>query len=302
MSGRTSIDASAGLEKRDLLTAGWEDYELLDSGEEARLERFGSIVLIRPAQQAIWKRRRPRSVWDQAHANFTRDASGKGTWTERRPMPEAWPLRFGPTLFTLRCTSFGHIGFFAEQRPCWDLMRGALAGAAEPPSVLNLFAYSGSMTLAAAQAGARVCHVDASPPVVEWARKNAAQSGLGDAPIRWIVEDAAKFVRREVRRGSRYEGLILDPPSFGRGPKGEVFKLEPDLQPLLEECLKLLSERARFVLLSCHTPGITGAGLANLLTGLCGERGGRVLCGELLLVGEEGSSMLPSGSYGCWMA
>ena len=293
---------TAASERRDLQTSGWDDYELLDSGGEERLERFGQVVLARPAQQAIWRRRLPEADWRRAQARFTRDSSGKGSWTRQAPIPESWRVRYGPSSFTLKTTAFGHVGFFPEQQPCWELVRDALAAAPEPPSLLNLFAYTGSITLAAAHAGARVCHVDASPPVVEWARKNAAQSGLAEAPVRWIVEEAGKFVRREARRGSRYHGLILDPPSFGRGPKGEVFKLESDLQPLLADGLKLLAEGARFVLLSCHTPGITGAGLANLLAELPAERGGRVQAGELLLAGTAGSSVLPSGAYSCWIA
>jgi 23S rRNA (cytosine1962-C5)-methyltransferase len=290
------------LEHRDLVTHGWEDYELLDSGEDARLERFGEVVLLRPAQQAIWKRRLPRAAWESAHATFTRSASGQGTWRERRPLPEDWTLRHGALRFFLEVTSFGHIGVFPEQRPCWEIVQQQVRAAALPLSILNLFAYSGSMTLAAAEAGARVCHLDASPPVVDWARHNASASGLSSAPVRWIVDDALKFVRREARRAARYEAVILDPPSFGRGPKGEVFKLEEHLQPLLAECLGVLADAARFVLLSCHTPGITGTGLANLLAELQAARGGRLAGGELLIAGSGGSALLPSGSYALWTA
>jgi 23S rRNA (cytosine1962-C5)-methyltransferase len=288
-------------EPQDLITQPWEDYALLDSGEGARLERFGSVVLLRPAQQAVWRRTLPPGRWNAADAWFTRDASGKGSWSEQRKLPEEWPVRYGPLQFTLKTTAFGHIGFFAEQRPCWELIRQEAAASREP-SVLNLFAYTGSMSLAAAQAGARVVHLDASPPVVDWARRNALQSGLAEAPVRWIVDEAGKFIRRELRRNSRYDGIVLDPPSFGRGPKGEVFKLETDLAPLLDACFALLSQQPRFVLLSCHTPGITGAALANLLAPLSARHGGRVLAGELLIAAEASPVVLPSGSYARWTA
>ena len=298
MSAKSSTPRAAT--SKDLLTEAWEDYELLDSGEGERLERFGKFVLARPAQQAIWSQSLPGKTWSAADARFTRDSSGKGSWARKPSLPESWRMRYGALGFTLKPTGFGHIGLFAEQRPCWDLVRVDLSASAEPATVLNLFAYTGSISLAAAHAGARVVHLDASPPVVEWARGNAEQSGLGQAPIRWIVDETVKFVKRELRRGSKYEGIILDPPSFGRGPKGQVFKLEDELQPLLGDCFSLLSERPRFVLVSCHTPGVTGAALANLLTAGVSRFGGRIECGELLIAATGSSSVLPSGSYGLW--
>ncbi len=288
------------IERIDLLTPPWPDYALIDSGAGQKLERFGELLLVRPAQQAVWEPRLDAGCWREAQAVFTRASSGRGSWDCRQPLPDSWPLALGDLKLNLRRTSSGHVGFFPEQQPCWERIRPHLAKPGSSPSLLNLFAYTGAMTLASAAAGARVCHLDASKPVVDWAAENARRSGLGEAPIRWIVEDVTRFARREERRGNRYDAIILDPPSFGRGPKKQLFKLENDLQSLLKSCFGILSEQPLFLLLSCHTPGITGAALGNLLRVLLDRHGGHLSAGELLLQGENGGHVLPSGAFALW--
>ena len=224
-----------------LTTAGLDDYALLDSGNGRKLERFGTLTLDRPEEQAMWPPRLDRSVWETADATFTgnTDEEGAGRWKRRSGLGESWPLKHGPIRFACRFTSFRHVGAFPEQAAHWDFMRTRLAETNEP-TLLNLFGYTGLASLIAAEAGAEVTHVDASRKAVAWARENQALSGLNDRPIRWIVDDATKFAAREVRRGRRYDGILLDPPKFGRGPKGEVWELFESLPEMLSLCAKLL--------------------------------------------------------------
>jgi 23S rRNA (cytosine1962-C5)-methyltransferase len=247
------------------------DYALLDSGGMARLERFGPWVLDRPSPQAFWNPRLPRHEWEQAHARYERSSQGGGRWLESADAPEAWSCRIGDLEMELRRTGFGHVGVFAEQVPFWNWLRragGVWAGhIGRPPRILNLFAYTGGSSIAAAAGGAEVTHCDASRGVVQWASENAGRNDLGSGRIRWIVDDAMKFLRREARRGHTYDGIVLDPPSFGRGPKGEVWKLEDDAVPLLGAVASVLAPRPGFVLLSAHTPGLGPLALANLLRG-----------------------------------
>lgn len=286
----------------DLLAHDWDDYEYLDSGDGYRLERFGAWVLQRPAPVAIWPRARDAAVWERAAATYRRDTEGGGEWTFHEPVPDSWDIGWESTRFVLKTTGFGHLGIFPEQAPNWRWIADEARAFGPGFRLLNLFAYTGGTTLAAAAAGAEVCHVDAVKGVVQWASENAARSGLRDAPIRWIVDDAEKFLKREARRGSHYEGIALDPPTFGRGAQGQVFKLERDLAGLLEHCLAVLSPKARFVLLTCHTPGVVGPVLENLLKPIVRARGGRIVAGDALQVGRTAPQPLPSGVYARWLA
>ena len=278
-------------------------YELLDSGSFQKLERFGSVVLSRPCAQAVWQQTLPKADWQKVTATFFRD--GGNQWRGRDNLPETWAIEVDGTKFQLSSTDFGHLGIFPEQRDQWRRIREVCAEYAKhynrPARVLNLFAYSGGSTLAAAHAGAEVCHVDASKGMVDWARKNAAINGLEEKPIRWIVDDVTKFLERELRRDRQYDLLILDPPSYGRGAKGEVFKIENDLPPLLSLLGKLMSPEPLGVLLSCHTPELTPISLHHLLKQQFGRNGGKVEHGEMQLRGAPGVLPLPSGSFAWWL-
>jgi 23S rRNA (cytosine1962-C5)-methyltransferase len=279
------------------------EYDLLDSGNGRKLERFGAYVLARPCAQAVWRPRRPVSDWEAAHASFDRDEGNR--WRRRERLPDQWNIALDGLRFRLGGTDFGHLGIFPEQRESWRwidaTVRHARAAAPEKPvRVLNLFAHSGGSTLAAARAGAEVCHLDASAGMVEWARANAALNQLEEAPIRWIVEDARKFLGREIRRGRRYEGIILDPPSFGRGAKGEVYKIERDLPRTLDLCRQLLADPPRFLLLSTHTPGMTPVALENLLAERLDDARGAIERGEMVLAGADGVRPVPSGCMARW--
>lgn len=282
------------------------DYELLDSGGFQKLERFGPVTLARPCAQAVWRPRLPATLWRNATASFFRDGQ-KTRWSGRERLPATWNLGVDGMVFRLSSTDFGHLGIFPEQRDQWRLIRERAAAFAgrhgRPARIINLFAYSGGSTLAAAHGGAEVCHVDASKGMVEWARQNAALNGLESAPIRWIVDDVGKFLEREERRGRRYDGVILDPPSYGRGAKGETFKIETDLPPLLGSIRRVLSDTPFGVLLSCHTPELTPIALSHLLGQEFGDlRGGRIEHGEMLLRGpSERVLPVPSGSFARWV-
>jgi len=278
-------------------------YELLDSGSFQKLERFGSVVLSRPCAQAVWQQTLAKADWQKVTATFFRD--GGNQWRGRDNLPETWAIEVDGTKFQLSSTDFGHLGIFPEQRDQWRRIREVCTEYAKrhnrPARVLNLFAYSGGSTLAAALAGAEVCHVDASKGMVDWARKNAALNGLEEKPVRWIVDDVTKFLERELRRDRQYDLLILDPPSYGRGAKGEVFKIENDLPPLLSLLGKLMSPQPLGVLLSCHTPELTPISLHHLLQQQFGRNGGKVEHGEMQLRGASGVLPVPSGSFAWWL-
>lgn len=274
-------------------------YELLDSGNGAKLERFGEIVLARPCAQAVWQPQRP-ARWKSADATFDREDGNR--WHGRNRLPQEWVIDVDGTRFRLSGTDFGHLGIFPEQRAQWTWIRETVAAAGRPVRVLNLFAYSGGSTLAAARGGAEVCHLDASKGMVQWARANAALNGLENHPIRWIVDDAHKFLNREIRRGRRYDGIILDPPTYGRGGNGETYKIERDLTETLRLCRALLSDSPLFLLLSAHTPGHTPIVLGNVLTQALRGLGGAVTSGEMVLAGAPDVFPLPSGAYARWQA
>lgn len=278
-----------------------ESYALLDSGHGRKIERFGPFVLARPCAQAIWLPRLSAAEWERADAQFDREDGNR--WQNRSALPERWTIVVDGLHFVLSGTDFGHLGIFPEQRDLWQWIGRQVRRARRPhPAVLNLFAYSGGSTLAAARAGAEVCHVDASQGMVNWARENAAANGLQEHPIRWIVDDVHKFLGREVRRGRRYDAVILDPPTFGRGKHGEVYKIEQDLPQTLDLCRQLLSDAPLFLLLSAHTPGISAQVLQNLLAQAAPSGQGALENGEMMLRGESGVLPVPSGCYARWSA
>lgn len=278
------------------------DYELIDSGNERKLERFGSILLSRPSASAVWAPALPSSSWEQANASFDRD--GGNSWSFRKTLPDSWNISVEGILFKLSITNFGHLGIFPEQAASWkwiqNIIRNSIPQRKERISVLNLFAYSGGSTLAAARAGAEVCHLDASKGMVARARENAQINGLDKAPIRWIVEDVNKFLDREARRNSRYDAIILDPPSFGRGKSGEVYKIEKDILVTLGKCTRLLSNNPLFLLLSCHTPAFTPVVMNNLLKQAMNKHEGIIESGEMLLRGSKNVLPIPSGTFASW--
>ena len=274
------------------------DYALLDSGDQMKLERFGEVTLSRPSSQALWARKDPKR-WSSANATFERDRRGTGRWIEHTHLPSSWRMAFADTVWNLRPNDHGNVGIFAEQASCWPWIERALAArvdAPEPADVLNLFAYTGGSTLAAARAGARVVHLDASKTSIVTARENAECSGLVDHPIRWITDDAVKFARRELNRGRRYHGVVLDPPTYGRGAAGEVWKIEEGIAELLELCWALLAEDAAFVLFTSHSPGFTPIALENQLDA---PPGSVVESGEMTILDEDGRP-LPSGAFARW--
>ncbi|MFQ9872554.1 MAG: class I SAM-dependent methyltransferase [Oscillospiraceae bacterium] len=278
----------------------WKDYEILDTSDGEKLERWKDILLIRPDPQVIWNT--PRDAqWSRANARYLRSSSGGGHWEDASLKKREWTVDYKGLTFKISPTGFKHTGLFPEQAVNWDYMASRIREAGRPVKVLNLFAYTGGATLACARAGAQVCHVDASKGMVAWARENAALSGLTEKPIRWIVDDCAKFVQREIRRGSRYDGIIMDPPSYGRGPGGEVWKLEEKIYDLLELCAQLLSEDALFFLLNSYTTGLSPSVMEYLLGVTVNRRHpGNVSSSEIGLPVTKSGFVLPCGSTAIW--
>ena len=277
----------------------WRDYEVIDTGDGEKLERWRDVVLRRPDPQAIWPKQRP-ALWDRADAWYHRSAKGGGQWEFMRKLPERWTVRYGELSFYVRPTGFKHTGLFPEQAVNWDWMAGLIRAADKPIRVLNLFGYTGGATIACAKAGARVTHVDAAKGMTQWARENRELSKIDESAVRWIVDDALKFVARETRRGNVYEGILMDPPSYGRGPGGEVWKLENELYGLVDACERVLAEDALFMLINSYTTGLQPAVLNNMLTmTVARTRGGRVSADEIVLPVTEGG-VLPCGASGRW--
>ena len=280
----------------------WRDYELLDCGGGEKLERWGRQILVRPDPQAIWESKRENPLWRKAQGRYHRSSEGGGHW-EKNKLPEQWQMRYRDLTFHVKPMNFKHTGLFPEQAVNWDFAREKIQNAGRSIKVLNLFAYTGGATVACAAAGAQVCHVDAAKGMVNWARENAAISGLADAPIRWIVDDCAKFVEREIRRGKTYDAIILDPPSYGRGPGGEVWKLEESLFPFLKLCAQVLSEKPLFVILNSYTTGLAPSVLGYMLHLLVAEKyGGKVTWDELGLPVTDTGLCLPCGATGRWFS
>lgn len=275
------------------------EYELLDSGEGEKLERFGQYVLCRPDPQALWERAQSDILWGTADAYFERKGE-KGEWHFNKELPKEWPIQFGGLTFLIRPTSFKHVGLFPEQLPNWEWVANQVTGARGQVTVLNLFGYTGGATLAAAKAGASVTHVDASKTAVEWGKKNAEFSGLSDKPIRWIVDDVMKFVGREIKRGTKYDGIILDPPAFGHGPNDELWKIERDLVPLMKLCRELLSKKPLFVLMNGYASGYSRLAFEHLLEPLQKIHGGTVDGGELTIEEKDTGRLMPAGIYAKW--
>jgi 23S rRNA (cytosine1962-C5)-methyltransferase len=282
------------------LTAAWRDYDLLDSGRGRKLERFGPVTLVRPEAQAAWPPALPRADWDAAHAVFEPAGQEGGRWQSRQALPPRWEMSYGALRFTVQANQSRQVGVFPENATHWDWIAGQVQAAARPLRVLNLFGYTGLASLAAAQAGALVTHVDASKKAVAWARDNQALSGLGDRPIRWIVEDALTYLRREQRRGVRYDGIVLDPPAFGRGPGGEVWTFEQLFDALCRACRAVLADAPRFIVATVYTRAVTGQALAAAMAGMTAGLAGAVETGELATVERSAGRLIHNAVYLRW--
>ncbi|MDL2273904.1 class I SAM-dependent methyltransferase [Oscillospiraceae bacterium OttesenSCG-928-G22] len=284
------------------LSHGWNDYELLDCGSSERLERWGDRYLVRPDPQAIWPRGGSHPKWNSPDGRYERSKSGGGMW-HKYSLPPSWEITYGPLTFGIKPMNFKHTGVFPEQAANWDFIMRAISSAGREISVLNLFAYTGGATIAAASAGASVCHVDAAKGMVAWGKENAVLSGLSERPIRWIVDDCTKFVEREIRRGRRYDVVIMDPPSYGRGPSGEVWRLEEGLFDLVSLAAGVLSENPLFFLVNSYTTGLSASVLGYILNTILSPRfRGQVRCDELGLPVTASGLALPCGSAGRWMS
>ena len=283
--------------------AHWKDYELIDCSEGERLERWKDIILIRPDPQIIWKTPKKHPLWKKAHARYLRSNSGGGQWQYYQKLPEQWTIQYQDMTFGIKPMGFKHTGVFPEQAVNWDFAAEKIRQAKRPVKVLNLFAYTGAATLACLRAGAAVTHVDASKGMVQWAKENASLSHLADKPVRWLVDDCVKFVQREQRRGNKYDGIIMDPPSYGRGPNGEVWKLEEQLFSLVELCLPILSDNAEFFILNSYTTGLSPAVMEYLLGVMIKSKfGGMVTSSEIGLHVTESGLTLPCGSTAIWQS
>ncbi len=279
----------------------WKDYELLDASRGERLERWGDILLIRPDPQILWDTPRRDPRWKQAHARYHRSNTGGGQWERYRPIPDSWQIAYGDLLFALKPMGFKHTGLFPEQAVNWDMMASLIRKENRPIRVLNLFGYTGAATLACVAAGAHVTHVDASKGMVAWGKENAVASGLADCPMRWLVDDCVKFVQREQRRGNTYDGILMDPPSYGRGPGGEVWKLEEQIYPLVAECVKLLSDDPLFFLINSYTTGLSPSVMQYVLgTLLPADIGGTLTADEIGLPVTASGLTLPCGATAMW--
>lgn len=280
---------------------GWKDYELVDSGDGWKLERYGKYLLKRPEPEAVWRPAAPEKVWNNAAAIFrpSNEENG-GHWEELRRVDERWVMTYNSLRFWTQLSASRHLGVFPEQAGQWDWITEQVKASAEPPQVLNLFGYTGLATLAAAQAGARVTHVDASRKVINWARENQELSGLAERPIRWIVDDALKFIQRDARRGVRYDGLILDPPKFGRGPKGEVWEFYKLLPELLQACRQVLASQPRFVLLTAYAVKASALTLHYAIADVMRGLNGRVEAGEVVLQEQSAGRLLSMAIFSRW--
>ena len=278
----------------------WKDYEVLDTSNGEKLERWGDYFLVRPDPQVLWDTPKKLRQWKKPNGHYHRSHKGGGQW-EFFDLPKTWDIQYKELKFHLQPFSFKHTGLFPEQAVNWDWFSDKIRKANRPVKVLNLFAYTGGATLAAAAAGASVTHVDASKGMVNWAKENAQLSGLREKPIRWLVDDCVKFVEREIRRGNHYDGIIMDPPSYGRGPKGEIWKIEEKIYPFIELCTKILSDDPLFFLVNSYTTGLQPAVLTYMLeTQVAAKFGGKVVSDEIGLPVSSNGLVLPCGASGRW--
>lgn len=283
-----------------LLADEWKDYELIETGDGDKLERWGDVILRRPDPQIIWPIKN-KKIWEKADAHYHRSQSGGGQWEYKKQLPKRWVIGFGDLKFYIEPTGFKHTGLFPEQAVNWKWMINNIQKAKRPIRVLNLFAYTGGATVASAYAGAEVCHVDAAKGMVNWAKENVALSGLADKPVRFITDDCMKFVQREIRRGKKYDGIIMDPPSYGRGPNGEIWKIEDSLYGFVEQCVGLLSDNPLFFLINSYTTGFSPTVLSNIIKQSLGDKfKGIHSCGEVGIPVSRSGLVLPCGIYGRW--
>ncbi len=281
------------------ITKPSDGYSLLDSGNDEKLEQYGEFVFRRPDPQALWTKHLDDKNWNRANAVFARDGK-KGDWNLKPGLPERWPIAFSNLQFWIRPTSFKHTGLFPEQSTNWDWMREKIKAAKRPVSVLNLFGYTGGASLACAQAGAEVCHVDGSKVAIQWGKDNALLSGLEDKPIRWILDDARAFVKREIKRGKKYDGIILDPPAFGHGPNKELWKIEEHLVELLQMCREIMTDEPLFFLINGYASGYSAIAYENNLKELFAALGGTFEMGELTIEEKDSDRLLPCGIFARW--
>ena len=277
----------------------WRDYEILDMANGEKLERWNNIYLVRPDPQIIWNDKQYPEKWKQANARYNRSSTGGGHWDYKKRLPDSWQIKYKNLTFNIKPMGFKHTGLFPEQAVNWDWMINKIQHANRDIKVLNLFAYTGGATVACSYAGASVCHVDSSKGMVTWAKENIASSGLAERPVRYIIDDVVKFVSREIRRGNKYDAIIMDPPSYGRGTNGEVWKFEENISDLVELCTKVLSDRPLFFLINSYTTGISSTVLENILR-LNIKAKGKLSSGELGLPMKDSNLVLPCGIFSRW--
>lgn len=286
-----------------LLANDWIQYQLIDAANGKKLERWGEFLLDRPDPQVIWNQKSDENIWKKADAVYHRSKSGGGEWEYRKALKSSWQIEYKDLKFNVKPMGFKHTGLFPEQAVNWDFMSDAIKNCKREISVLNLFAYTGGATIACASAGARVVHVDAAKGMVQWAKENAAVNGLTNAPIRYIVDDCVKFVEREIRRGNKYDAIIMDPPSYGRGPKGEIWKFEDELCNLVNKCKQILSDNPLFFIINSYTTGISHTIVGNVVSmTLCKAFGGKVTTDEIGIPIKSSGMVLPCGAATRWFS
>ena len=281
------------------LASDWNDYQILDMANGEKLEKWNNITLVRPDPQIIWKQKTYPEKWKKADAKYSRSNTGGGAWNYNKKLPSAWQVKYKDLVFNIKPMGFKHTGLFPEQAVNWDWMINKIKGANKEIKVLNLFAYTGGATVACSAAGASVCHVDSSKGMVTWAKENIASSGLAERPVRYIIDDVVKFVNREIRRGNKYDAIIMDPPSYGRGTNGEVWKFEDNIYDLVELCSKVLTDKPLFFLINSYTTGISSMVLENILK-LNIHAKGKFSNGEIGIPMQNSNLVLPCGIYGRW--
>ncbi|MCI8362122.1 MAG: SAM-dependent methyltransferase [Clostridia bacterium] len=284
-----------------IIANNWKDYEIIDMANGEKLERWKDIILVRPDPQIIWKNKSFPKKWNDVNAKYNRSSTGGGSWEYKKKVPNNWKVNYKNLTFNIKPMGFKHTGLFPEQAANWDWMIEKIKNAKREIKVLNLFAYTGGATVACSYAGAEVCHVDSSKGMVTWAKENIASSGLQDRPVRYIVDDVVKFVNREIRRGNKYDAIIMDPPSYGRGTNGEVWKFEDNICDLVELCSKVLSDNPLFFLINSYTTGISNTVLENILNlNIEKKYKGKVTSGEIGLPMTNSKLILPCGIFGRW--